>query len=79
MSKPCSERDRLKEAHHQATQQACRLSAALESLPFGLEFQSALEKAEAAHLACGNARHAYEEHCEAHGCDSRAASAGREV
>ena len=79
MPKPCSERDRLKKAYDQATLEASRLSRALESLPFGLEFQSALEKAEAAHLAVGNARRAYEEHCATHGCEGRAASAGREV
>jgi hypothetical protein len=76
MSKPCSERDRLREAHYQATQEAFFVSRALEFLPFGLEFQSALEKAEAAHLAVGNARRAYEEHCVEHGCEGRAASAG---
>ena len=75
----CSERDRLREAYHQATQEAFTVSRALESLPFGLEFQSALEKAEAAQLAVSNARLAYEEHCEQHGCEGRAASAGREV
>ena len=40
MRKPCSQRDRLREAYYQATQEASRLSRALESLPFGLEFQS---------------------------------------
>jgi hypothetical protein len=69
----------LKAAHYQATQEASRLSRALEPLPFGLEFQSALEKAEFAHLAVGDARRAYEEHCATHGCEGRAASAGREV
>jgi hypothetical protein len=67
------------EAHHQATQEAFFVSRALESLPFGLEFQSALENAEAAHLAVGNARRAYEEHCVKHGCEGRAASAGSKV
>ena len=79
MPKPCSERDRLKQAYYLATQEVSRLRRALESLPFGLEFQSALEKAEVAHLAVADARRAYEEHCEAHGCESRAASAGRRV
>jgi len=79
MPKPCSESDRLREAYHQATQEAFFARGALESLPFGLEFQSALEKAEVAHVAAGNARRAYEEHCVTHGCEGRAASAGREV
>ena len=79
MYRRCSQRDRLKEAYHQATQEAFTVSRALESLPFGLEFQSALEKAEAAHLAVGNARRAYEEHCAEHGCEGQAASAGRGV
>ena len=79
MSRRCSERDQLREAYHQATQEAFTVSRALESLPFGLEFQSALEKAEAAHLAVSNAQRAYEEHCVEHGCEGRAASAGREV
>jgi hypothetical protein len=64
---------------HQATQEAFTVSRALESLPFGLEFQSALEEAEAAQLAVSNARRAYEEHCAEHGCEGRAASVGRKV
>jgi hypothetical protein len=69
MPKPCSEKDRLKQAYYRATLEASRLSGSLESLPFGLEFQSALEKVEAAHLAVGNAQRAYEEHCAEHGCE----------
>jgi hypothetical protein len=69
MPTPCSERDRLKEAYYQATLEASRLSGVLESIPVGPEFSAALDKAEAAQLACNAARRAYEEHCEAHGCE----------
>ena len=70
MPKPCSERDRLREAYYEATLEASRLSDALESLPFGLEFSAALDKAEDAHLACLDALRAYEDHCAAHGCEA---------
>jgi hypothetical protein len=70
MPKPCSERERLREAHYQATLTASDLSSALPSAPFGWEFSAALHKAEAAHLACATARRAYQEHCEEHGCEA---------
>jgi hypothetical protein len=69
MPKPCSERDRLRETHYQATLEASALSGTLPSAPFGWEFSAALDKAEAAHMACATARRAYQEHCEAHGCE----------
>jgi len=69
MPKPCGERDRLREAHYQATLEASALSGTLPSAPFGWEFSAALDKAEAAHLACSVARRAYQEHCEEHGCE----------
>ena len=69
MPEPCSERDRLKEAYHQATLEASVLSGALDSLPSKPEFQWALQKAEGAQLACIAARHEYEDHCTAHGCE----------
>jgi len=70
MPNPCSERDRLREAHYQAVLEASRLSDVSESLPFGLEFSAALDKAEDAHLACLAALRAYEDHCAAHGCEA---------
>ncbi len=70
MTTPCSERDRLREAYFQATLEAFCLSDALESLPFGLEFSAALDKAENAHLAGLAALRAYEDHCAAHGCEA---------
>ena len=69
MPKPCSERDRLREAYYQATLEASTLSGALVSIPLGPEFSAALDKAEAAQLACNAARRAYTEHCEGHGCE----------
>jgi hypothetical protein len=69
MLKPCSERDRLREAYYQATLEASRLNDDLESLPFGPEFSAALDKAEDAHLACLAALRGYEDHCAAHGCE----------
>jgi len=68
MPKPCSERDRLREAYYQATLEASNLSGVLGSIPLGPEFSAALDKAEAAQLACAAARRAYETHCEEHGC-----------
>ena len=70
MSKPCSERDRLKEVYNQATLEASVLSGALHSVPLGPEYVAALDDAEAAHLACVAARHAYESHCAEHGCEA---------
>jgi len=69
MPKPCSERDRLKEAYYQATLEASALSGAFQSVPPGPEFVAALDHAEAAHLAYNAARLAYEEHCADHGCE----------
>jgi hypothetical protein len=69
MPKPCSERDRLREVHYQATLEASALSGTLPSAPFGWEFSAALDKAKAASLACNVARRAYEKHCEQHGCE----------
>jgi hypothetical protein len=69
MPRSCSERDRLRKAYYQATLEASASSGALQSIPFGLEFQSALDKAEAARLACDAARRALERHCEEHGCE----------
>lgn len=69
MPKPCSERDRLKEAYYQATLEASTLSGALHSVPLGPEFSAALDNAEAAQLACNAARRAYQQHCEEHGCE----------
>jgi hypothetical protein len=69
MSKPCSERDRLREAHDQATLEASTSCASLPSAAFSPEFSAVLDKAEAAYLACVAARLAYEKHCEQHGCD----------
>ena len=45
------------------------MSDVSESLPFGLEFSAALDKAEDAHLKCLAALRAYEDHCAAHGCE----------
>jgi hypothetical protein len=70
MRKSCRNRDRLREAYYEATQIAFTVVRALDYIHFGLEFESALEKAEAAHLAVGNAQRAYEEHCIAHGCEA---------
>jgi len=70
MPKPCSERDRLREAYNQAKLEASALSGALDSLPSAPEFQWALQRAEAAQLASVAARHAYEDHCSDHGCEA---------
>ena len=70
MPKPCSERDRLKEAYNQATLEASTVSGILQSAPFGPEFSAALDKAEAAQLAWDAARRAYFDHCDEHGCEA---------
>lgn len=70
MPKPCSERDRLRAAYYNATLAASASCAALPSTAFSPEFSAVLDKAEAAYLACVAARRAYEEHCEAHGCQA---------
>jgi hypothetical protein len=69
MPKPCSEKDRLREAYYHATLEASTSCAALPPAAFGPEFSAVLDKAEAAYLVCVAARHAYEEHCEVHGCE----------
>jgi hypothetical protein len=70
MPKPCPERDRLREVYYQATLEASALSDALHSVPLGPEYVAALDNAEAAHLECVAARHEYEEHCAANGCEA---------
>jgi hypothetical protein len=69
MPKPCSDRDRLKEAYHQATLEASALNGVLQSASFGPEFSAALDKAEIAQVNWDSARRAYLEHCEEHGCE----------
>lgn len=70
MPKPCNERDRLKEAYHQAALEASTVSGVLQSASFGPEFSAALDKAEVARVAWDAARRAYFDHCEQHGCEA---------
>jgi hypothetical protein len=51
MPKPCSERDRLRDAYYQATLEASALTGVLQSASFGPEFSAALDKAEIARSA----------------------------
>ena len=71
MPKPCSERDRLRQAYYQATLAASASRGALPSKPFGPEFTAALKKVEATQRACDAARLSYEKHCEDHGCETK--------
>ena len=70
MPRPCGQRDRLKEAYYQAAIEASSSSAVLKSVPFGPEFNKALDSAEAAAVLCREARRALDEHCEEHGCSA---------
>jgi hypothetical protein len=71
MPKPCSERDRLRQAYYLATLEASASRGALGSIPFGQEFTAALKRTEAAQRACDAARLVYEKHCEAHECETK--------
>ena len=69
--KPCTERDRLRQAYYQATLEVSASCGALPSTPFGPEFTAALKKAEAAQRASDASRLAYEKHCAEHGCETK--------
>jgi hypothetical protein len=71
MPKPCSERDRLRQAYYEATREASASRGALSSIPLGPEFTAALKKVEATQRACDTARLSYEKHCEEHGCETK--------
>jgi len=68
MLRACRQRDRLKDAYYQATIEASASSGGLKAVPFGPEFKKALDRAEAAVLACHAARRALKEHCNNHDC-----------
>ena len=68
MKRPCKQRDLLKDAYYQATIEASASSGGLKAVPFGPAFKKALDRAEAAVLACNAARRAFDEHCKEHNC-----------
>jgi hypothetical protein len=67
MPQACGEKDRLRDAYHEAIREVAASSCTLSALPFGLDVMAALKNAEVTQRAADAARLAYEQHGAKHG------------